>query len=124
MPRYARKAKKYEKLHRTEETQSDSDDEDDIEELIDELTDEDSDNEEMIKKTAVRIYKKCAERDLDSFDSKKQKNTLMIIAKSYDVDDEDEAIKMYELGKELVLLGEIEEEQSKIEKIREKQRQI
>lgn len=118
---YARKAKKYEKLHRTEETQSNSDDEDDIEELIDELTDEDSHNEEMIKKTAIRIYKKCAERDLDSFDSKKQKNTLMIITKSYDVDDEDEAIKMYELGKELVLLGEIEEEQSKIEKIREEE---
>lgn len=121
---YARKAREYEKLHSTEEKQIDANDADDIEELIDELAPKDVNAEETIKKTAVRIYKKCAERELNSFENKKQKNALMIIAKSYDVEDEAEAIKMYDLGKELILLGKIEEEQSKIEKMREEEENI
>ena len=91
---YARKAKKYAKTHQTE----DDSEEDDVEELVDDLVDAEG-KEESIKKKAIRIYKKCAERELDSFDSKKKKNTLMVIAKSYDVEDEEEALKMYELGK-------------------------
>lgn len=121
---YARKAREYAKLHSTEEKQIDANDADDIEELIDELAPKDVNAEETIKKTAVRIYKKCAERKLNSFENKKQKNALMIIAKSYDVEDEAEAIKMYDLGKELILLGKIEEEQSKIEKMREEEENI
>ena len=120
---YLRKVEKYKKLDDVRNMQEpEEDSEDEIEELIDDLMDEDEESsEETIKKNAIRIYKKCNERDLDSFDSKKKMNTLMIIAKSYDVDDEDEALKMYELGKELVLLSEIEAEQNKIEKLREEE---
>lgn len=120
---YLRKVEKYKKLHDVRNMQEpEEDSEDEIEELIDDLMDEDEESsEETIKKNAIRIYKKCNERDLDSFDSKKKMNTLMIIAKSYDVDEEDEALKMYELGKELVLLSEIEAEQNKIEKLREEE---
>ena len=116
---YLRKVEKYKKLHDVRNMQEpEEDSEDEIEELIDDLMDEDEESsEETIKKNAIRIYKKCNERDLDSFDSKKKMNTLMIIAKSYDVDEEEEALKMYELGKELFLLSEIEAEQNKIEKL-------
>lgn len=108
--------KKLEKVSDSEESEIFS------KELIDEvLDDDDNDSEDQLKKKAIRIYKKCHEREIDSFDSKKKKNILMIIAKSYDVEDEEEALKMYELGKELVLLDEIEEEQSKIDKIREEE---
>lgn len=123
---YALKIEKYKAMHPEKKENEEEDEEKNevsVDDLIDELAVDDDDltEEAQIKKKAIRIYKKCSERELDTFDSKKKVNMLMVIAKSYDVEEEQEALKMYDLGKELVLLGEIENVQNKIEKIRDEE---